>query len=120
MNKVKITIGKTEYKFHFGLWFFGALKENQGLGMEELQAQLEKSPLELVPVLMLEAAKTADRRMGIKVDYKEFHFLDAIDDDGGITSPAFAEFLDAFTSSMVKDVPKEPAKKKVIPKRKRK
>ena len=114
MNKVKITIGKTTFEFHFGLGFFGDLKDNQGIGIEEIQVRLSENPFKLVPVLMLEAAKYSAKRRGKKVDYTEFTFVDAIDDDGGVSSEAFLEFLNAFTDSMSKDVPKE----KKVPKKK--
>ena len=112
MNKVKITIGKTEFEFHFGLGFFGDLKDNQGIGIEEIQVRLSENPFKLVPVLMLEAAKYSAKRREAKVSFTEFTFVDAIDNDGGISSPAFIEFLNAFTDSMSKNVPKEKVTKK--------
>ena len=112
MNKVKITIGETQFDFHFGLGFFGDLKDNQGIGIEEIQVRLSENPFKLVPILMLEAAKYSAKRRKTKVDYTEFTFIDALDDDGGISSEAFLEFLNVFTSSMTKDIPKEKTKKK--------
>lgn len=115
MNKVKIKLGKAQFEFHFGLGFFGELKDNQGIGMDELQVRLKENPFKLVPILMLEAAKYSAKRRGVKVNYTEFTFIDAVDDDGGIGSPAFLEFLNAFTDSMTKNVPKEEVSKKKEP-----
>jgi len=119
MNKVKITIGKTEFEFHFGLGFFGELKDNQGIGIEEIQVRLSENPFKLVPILMLEAAKYSAYRKGAEFKHTEFTFVDAIDDDGGLNSPAFLEFLNAFTDSMSKDVPKEKVTKKKTTHRKK-
>ena len=112
MNKVKIKIGKTPFEFHFGLGFFGDLKDNQGIGMEEIQVALKENPFKLVPVLMLESAKYSALRRNIDFKCTKYTFIDAIDDDGGISSPAFLKFLTAFTDSMTKDVPKEGVPKK--------
>lgn len=112
MKEVKIKLGKTEFEFRFGLWFFGELKDNHGIGMEEIQVRIKENPFKLVPVLMLEAAKYSAKRKGKKFNHTEFDFVDAIDDDGGISSDGFLEFIEAFTDSMTKDVPKEPVTKK--------
>ena len=118
MNKVKITIGETEFDFHFGLGFFGELKDNQGIGIEEIQVRLSENPFKLVPVLMLEAAKYSAKRSGMEADYNVFTFIDAIDNDGGISSDAFLKFIEAFTNSMTKDIPKEKATKKKVSQKK--
>ena len=118
MNKVKITLNKKKFDFHFGLGFFGELKENQGIGIEDVQKGLKDNPFKIVPKLMLEAAKYSAMRRGAEFKYGIYDFIDAIDADGGISAPAFIEFLEALTNSMTKDVPKEEdTKKKVKPKK---
>ncbi len=114
MNKVKIIIGKKPFDFHFGLGFFGELKDNQGIGIEDIEIRLKENPFKLVPVLMLEAAKYSAKRRGTEVNFTEYTFVDAIDDDGGVSSESFLDFLTAFTDSMTKDVPQE----KEVPKKK--
>jgi hypothetical protein len=117
MNKVKINIGKTPFEFWFGLGFFSRLKENQGIGIEKVQEGLADNAFKLVPILMLEAANYSATRRKVNVEYEVFDFIDALDDDGGISSPAFIKFMEALTESMTRDVPQEktPAKKKVKP-----
>lgn len=107
MNKTKLTIGKASFEFHFGLGFFGDLKDNQGIGIEDVQAGLADNAFKLVPILMLESANYSAKRRGIEVKYTVYDFIDALDNDGGITSPAFIGFMEALTASMTKDVPKQ-------------
>lgn len=117
MKQTKIKIGNAQFEFHFGLGFFGDLKENQGVGIEQVQKELQENAFKLVPILMLEAAKYSAKRQGKEFNKTVYDFIDALDDDGGITSGAFIEFMEALTSSMTKDVPedkKPQAKKKVV------
>ena len=116
MNKAKITIGKTQFDFWFGLGFFSNLKDNHGLGIEDVQKGLSENSSKLVPILMLEAAKYSAFRRKVSFKRTVFDFIDVIDDDGGIVSPAYLEFIEAFSNSMTKDVPEE-TKKKEKPKK---
>ena len=116
-KKAKITIGETQFNFWFGLGFFSNLRDNHGIGMEDIQKGLIENSFKLVPILMLEAAKYSAFRRKVSFKRTVFDFIDAIDDDGGISAPAYLEFIEAFTNSMTRDVPKEeggPKKKKVL------
>ena len=113
-KKAKITIGKTQFDFWFGLGFFSNLKDNHGIGIEDVHKGFEKNQTKLVPILMLEAAKYSAFRRKVSFKRTVNDLIDMIDDDGGILSPAYLEFIEAFTNSMAKDVPKE----KEVPKKK--
>lgn len=117
MNKVKLVIGKASFEFYFGLGFFGDLKDNQGVGIEAVQKGLQENPFKLVPILMLESAKYSAKRRGLDLKYTVYDFIDALDNDGGIASPAFIGFMEALTNSMTKDVPND---KKATTKKKEK
>ena len=118
MNKVKITISKTEFEFYFGLGFWSGLKENQGIDVDEIAPMLKDNKLKLIPILMLESARYSAERREVGFKMKLYDFIDAIDDDGGISSEGLVKFLFAFTDSMTKDVPKEPTTKKKVTQKK--
>ena len=107
MNKIEITFSEEKLIFHFGLGFMGNLLESLDCSVDELMAKLDKNPFRIVPKLMYEAYSYGCLRKGEDVKHNLFEFTDLIDDDGGIMSEKTVKFLEAFTKSMTKDVPKE-------------
>ena len=107
INKVKITLHKTQFEFHFGLGFLGELLDDVGLGIDEIMESISKNPFKLVPIIMHSSAKYSAMRKGDEFKYTVYDFIDMIDADGGIGSKPVEKFLTAFTNSMTQDVPAE-------------
>jgi hypothetical protein len=114
INTTIITIHKTKFEFHFGMGFLGELLSGLDLDISEMMAEVSKNPFKMIPIIMHGAAKYGAERKGKEFDYTVYDFIDFIDADGGITAKSVEKFLEAFTNSMTKDVPKEdePIKKK--------
>lgn len=93
--------------FHFGLGFLAELTEKSGFDLVELGEQMIKSPLLIVPKMMMHSANYANKRSGkdevIDIDF----FFDKIDELGGATGKFWESFLLAFNDSMTKHVPKQ-------------
>lgn len=124
MKKINLVFSEKEISFHFGLGFMGELLESLDCSIDELMKKLDKNPFKIIPKLMYESHSYSCLRQGKESEYGIIEFTDLIDEDGGIMSEKTAKFLEAFTSSIVKDVPKEevnPVKrgvKKPTPKKK--
>ena len=114
MNKVKITLHKTQFEFHFGLGFLGELVENLDMGIDEIMTSVSKNPFKIIPIIMHASAGYNAKRNEQEFNYTVYDFIDFIDADGGIGAKSVDKFLTAFTNSMVKDVPKEAPKKKGV------
>lgn len=113
MNKVKITLHKTQFEFHFGLGFLGELLDSLDMGIDEVMESINKNPFKTIPIIMHSSAKYSAKRNEKEFNYTIYDFIDYIDADGGIAAKSVDKFLTAFTNSMVKDVPKEEEKKAV-------
>ncbi len=118
-NSAIITLHKTKFDFRFGLGFLGELLSNLDLNIEEVMLEVSKNPFKTIPVIMFTSAKYGFERDGKECEYTLYDFIDFIDADGGIQAKSVEKFLQAFTDSMTKDVPKEEgtAKKTKAPKK---
>jgi hypothetical protein len=112
MKSSQIKLGNTQFDFHFGLGFMGKLLEASDLGIDELMAQIGTNPFKVVPIIMHSSASYAAQRADKEFNLTVNDFIDILDDDGGIASAGVLKFLEAFTSSMTKDVPKNKTPKK--------
>lgn len=107
MKNIKLKLNNKELGFHFGLGFLGGLLESLDCGIEELMEGVQKNPFKFIPQLMYNSYDYNCKREGKENEYNLFSFTDLIDDDGGVVSENVSKFLEAFTGSMTKDVPKE-------------
>ena len=105
-NSTKITVGKTQFEFHFGMGFLGGILESLDLDIEGMMQQVSKNPFKMIPIIMHGAAKYGFERKGEEFKHTIYDFIDYIDSDGGIQAKSVEKFLKAFTDSMTKDVPK--------------
>ena len=78
------------------------------LGVDEVQGKIQKNPFKIVPLLMYHSAKYAQERVGKEPQYSLIDLTDVIDAGGGIRGEGVVKFLQAFTDSLLKGVPKEP------------
>ena len=107
MNKVKIKFSKVALDFHFGLGFLGELLDSVEMGIDEVMQSIGKNPFKIIPIIMHSSASYSAKRKGADFDYTVYDFIDLIHDSGGIAGEPVQKFLEAFTNSMTKDVPKE-------------
>jgi hypothetical protein len=87
--------------------FLGKLLSDLDLNIEEVMQQVTKNPFKMIPIIMFGAAEYGFERKGEECKYTIYDFIDFIDADGGIQAKSVQKFLEAFTNSMIKDVPKE-------------
>lgn len=99
----KVTIEGIE--FHFGLGFLAELSEKTNLDLIELGEQMIKTPLLIVPKMMLHSANYANKRSGKAETFDIDFFYDKVDELGGATGNFWESFLLAFNESMTKHVP---------------
>ena len=120
MNKITLKINDKELEFSFGLAFLGELIEKTDLSLEDIIAKMNKNPFKMVPMIMFYSASYALERKGKEVDFTRFDISDWIDTSGGIADKSVVKFIEAFTLSLTKGVPKEEeaAKKDDSPKKK--
>jgi len=114
INKSTITIHKTKFDFHFGIGFLGKLLKHVDLDISEVLKEVSKNPFEMIPIIMYMSAKYGFERKGEECKYTVYNFIDFIDADGGIQSKSVEKFLQAFTNSMIEDVPKQEGAEKKI------
>jgi hypothetical protein len=110
MRKIKIEIGKKEIGFRFGLAFVGELLDETDLSIDEVVNKMTKNPFKMVPLIMFYSAKNYYERAEQTMPFTRYELSDLIDDNGGVNSKEVIDFLNAFTASMNKGVPKEKVK----------
>lgn len=107
MNSLKLTINKREIEFHFGLYFLGELLDELDLSFDDMSIRVQENPFKFIPQLMFFSAKYAYTRKGEVIDFNLFTLIDWIEYDGGFANPNMENFLNAFSSSLTKNVPKD-------------
>jgi len=107
MDNLTLKINDRLLEFTFGLGFLGELLDHTNLSIDELVDKLNKNPFKMIPVIMFESADYVLKKQSKDIDFTQYDFTDWIDLDGGVGSESIVRFLDAFTHSLTKDVPKE-------------
>lgn len=118
MNYIQLELGGKLRGFKFGLGFLGEAINNLGFSITDLDQELNKNPFKVIPELMYQSAYYNCLRKGEVADFDKFDFVDWIDEAGGLDSEVVRQFLEGFTRSMTKDVPKEDGVKEVAAKKK--
>lgn len=106
MKYMQLDIQGKKIGFNFGLGFLGQFIEKSGIAFTELDTELEKNPFKVIPSLMYHSASYNSKRKGEDEPFTEYELIDIIDTLGGFDSNEVSQFLNAFTESMTKDVPK--------------
>jgi hypothetical protein len=114
INNAIITVHKTKFNFHFGMGFLGELLDDLDTDIEGVMEKVNKNPFKMIPIIMFGAAKYGFERKDEECKYTLYDFIDFIDADGGIQAKSVQKFLEAFTNSVIKDVPKEEGTAKKI------
>lgn len=122
MTEIKIKTSTKEIGFKFGLGFLGKVLKEQDIDVNGLMENFHKNPFETVPLLMLESAKYYAVRHKEDFEMTIDDIIDLVDEEGGITSTIFKDFMEAFSNSISQDVPAEEIKsntssKKVVKKK---
>lgn len=107
MNKIDLTINNRRLTYSFGLGFIGELLDGLDMTLNEVVTNLNKNPFKYVPVLMFLSAEYTLLRKNEEVTFTKFDLMDDIDTDGGLDGKNIVKFLEAFTSSLSKDVPED-------------
>ena len=113
-NTITITVHKNKFDFNFGMGFLGETLSRLDVDIEGLMNGVSKNPFKFIPIIMYESAKYGFTRKGEEFTHTLYDFMDYIDADGGIQAKSVLKFLEAFTNSMIKDVPKEESTGKKI------
>ncbi|MCP4355276.1 MAG: hypothetical protein GY793_06515 [Proteobacteria bacterium] len=106
MKKITLTINKEKTNFYFGLGFLGKSLEEFKLDINELGERLTANPFLYAPKLMYYSLEYGYLREEKEFDVKYMDFVDSLDDDNAFVNGNIGKFLDAFTKSLTKDVPK--------------
>ena len=111
MNSIKLKIHNREIEFIFGLAFMGEVLETLDMSIDEVVKKLDKNPFLTIPTLMFISSKSAKEEIGEEVDFTPRELINWIDESGGLGQDAVVKFLNTFTASLTKNVPKEKAVK---------
>ena len=112
MKQIQLTINKRKLDCHFGLGFLGEVLDELNMSLEDLSHRLTNNPFKYVPKLVYYSSVYGLERKGQVADYSYHDVLDWIDEDGGFANPNLTKFLEAFTKSLTKNVPKQDEVKK--------
>lgn len=110
MNRITLKLDDKDLGFHFGLGFMGKLLEDLDCSIDELMEGIQKNPFKFIPKLMHSAYSYNLQRESKDVEFNIHSFTDLLDENGGVMSEVVKDFLEAFTNSIIKDVPKAPNK----------
>ena len=111
---IDIQIGEKKFNCPLGLGLLGECLETYNLDITELNDKLTKNAFKWTPILIYESIKYS----GVDMDFTKDDLVELLDNDekGYII---IAEFNNAFTESLLKNVPKqEPVEKGVRQKKK--
>lgn len=103
---ITLKINGRDLEFTFGLGFLGELLDETNLSIDEIVEQLNRNPFKMIPLLMFQSASFALKRKGEEVDFTSYDMADWLDAEGGVSNGKVKRFLDTFTESMTKDIPK--------------
>ena len=110
MNSIKLTINKREFTFSFGLGFLGELLNDLNLPASELgklEQLMQDNPFSTIPTMMYHSAVYGLRLKGEVVDFNKYQFFEMLDQDQGIANDNVVKYVEAFTNSLVQNVPIE-------------
>lgn len=118
-NSIVLNFGGKELSFYFGLTFLGVFHDKFGCLPHEIYDELQQNPFKIIPKLMFESYLHDCERREIEPEINKIKFIDLIEEDGGLgkNDGVVNKFLEAFYSSLVKDVPIEDAKESTAEKK---
>lgn len=115
MKQITLNIGGQDRVFFFGLGFLGNLLEKENIEMSEIDSNINKNPFKWIPLIMFHSCAFGYQRKNEFPDFDALDFADWID-EVGMDSEVITNFFTAFRNSLVKDVPEDKSKKKVMKK----
>ena len=107
MNLVRLAIGGKTREFHFGLGFIGKMLEETNTNMVDFDRLKIENPFKWIPLMMYHSLVYACNRKGEEVDFDLYDVTDWIDELPA-DSNVLLDFNNAFTQSLVKNVPNQP------------
>ena len=115
MKQITLNIGGQDRIFYFGLGFLGNLIEKSGVGMNEIDTKIAENPFKWIPEIMYHSLAFGFIRKNETLTFDAFDVAEWIDEDGGFESENIKRFFEAFTNSLIKNVPvqENDTKKKV-------
>jgi len=117
MKQIKLTFGNEERTFYFGLGFLGNLLEKENLNIEEIGYKCIANHYKWNPLIMFYSLEYGYTCKGETPDFNAFDVTQWLEDAGGFDSEVFKAWENAFTQSLVKDVPKQEEGKKKVTKK---
>jgi hypothetical protein len=106
-KKVVLTTSKgVKIGCWFGLGALGKTTKLLNIPADELLLEFKNNMFEVIPALFLESARYYALRNDKEFEMTLFSATDILDDEG-MGGEFFNSFIDAFTKSMVEDVPTE-------------
>lgn len=112
-NFVQLEINGEPKGFKFGLGFLGRFLEATGIKVDEMGEAIESNPFKTLPIMVYESHRYNEERAKREFTLTLDDIIDWIDEDGGFNGKFITAFLNAWSLSMNKDVPKTEVKKKM-------
>lgn len=107
MNKIILDFGGKPREFHFGLGFIGKMLEETNTNMIDFDKVRLENPFKWIPLMMFYSLSYSVNRKGEIADFDLFDVTDWIDELPADSKVLF-DFNNAFTQSLVKNVPSLP------------
>lgn len=89
--------------------FLGDFLEEVDMSLEEVGDKMQKNPFRLLPKMIYISARSEADMNGEDFDLTLRDVVDLMEKDGGIASKQVVKFINAWTSSLTKGVPKSRA-----------
>lgn len=105
-----LKIGGKEIRCSLGLAFLGELLDELDMSIDDVGEKVQKNPFRMIPVMITTSHKVASELDGIDpiINLKEVVAL--LEEHGGIANTEVVRFLEVWTESMTKGVPKSESK----------
>lgn len=111
MNSVKLTYGDSVYEFSFGLYFLGSYLEQSGNTMESIFEQMRDKPLTTIPNMLYVSYCVMIELKGESVPISKLEFFNMLEDHNYANNPETTRWVEGFTASLTRNIPKEEVKK---------
>lgn len=114
MNYTELDLGGKKRGAKLGIGYLKYVTDIKKITLDELFKSIDGSAaILIIPELIYLSLAYNSKRKKEAFDYTEEDVFDWIDEAGGVTSPVYQSFTNAFTESLGTDLGKETPQKKV-------
>lgn len=106
-QEIKLTLGKQERTFTFGILFIGEVLERTDLDYNALIEKVIKNPFKYAPILMYESLRNTAKRIGKELDFTENEMVTWLEQEENLGTDLMIKFVYAFLGTNGNPTPTE-------------